>query len=174
VCLGKAPPGWLFPAAVALVLGGVIGFTVASARSPSIVLVAGAPTTLHLYRFEPNGPLPELGHGEMVVFDRLVIARITSEVNRLPAFPRPGRDCPSIGSIYQLAFDYSNGDRTTIEIGPPPCGMVTVHGRETVSADAVGSPLLNDVIGLLGPSQSDSGHPKTVGLLGSGLPKFKH
>jgi hypothetical protein len=150
VCLGKGHPSWLFPAGVALLLGGLIGFILGSARAPSSVLVPGMPTTLHLYRVDPNGSLPQPGNGEKVIFDQQVIARIAAELNRLPAFPRLGRDCNATQPMYQLDFDYSNGDSTTAEIRPSPCGMVTVHGEEAAQADAVGSPLLDDVMKLLG------------------------
>jgi len=115
------------------------------------VLVPGGPTTLHLYRFEPAGALPQPGNGETVIFDQGAISRIAAEVNRLPSFPKIGRQCAATLSTYLLSFDYSNGDKLTVDVRPSPCGMVTVRGEDTPRADAVNSALLDDVITQLKP-----------------------
>jgi len=52
---------------------------------------------------------------------------------------------------YLLSFDYSNGDKLTVDVRPSPCGMVTVLGDDTPRADAVDSALLNDVTTQLKP-----------------------
>jgi len=135
----------------ALVLGGIAGFLVGSSRAPNDVLVPGRPTTLHLYRFDATGTLPKPGNGETVIFDQRAISRIAAEVNRLPPFPKIGRQCVAILSTYLLSFDYSNGDKLTVDVRPSPCGMVTVLGDDTPRADAVDSALLNDVTTQLKP-----------------------
>ena len=135
----------------ALVLGAIVGFLLGSSRTPNDVLVAGRPTTLHLYRFEPAGALPQPGNGETVIFDQGAISRIAAEVNRLPTFPRIGRQCEATLSTYLLSFDYSNGDKLTVNVRPSPCGMVTVLGDDTPRADAVDSALLTDVATQLKP-----------------------
>jgi len=129
----------------ALVLGGIVGFLLGSSRTPNDVLVAGRPTTLHLYRFDAAGALPQPGNGETVIFDQSVISRIAAEVNRVPAFPKIGRHCDATLSTYLLSFDYSNGDKVTVDVRPSPCGMVTVLGEDTPRGDAIDSALLNDV-----------------------------
>jgi len=134
-----------------LVVGGVIGFLLGSTRAPSEVLVPGKPTTLHLYRFDPVGSLPKPGNGEVVIFDQHAISRIAAEVNRLPSFPRIGQQCDAGLSTYWLSFDYSNGDKLTVEVRPSPCGMVTVRGEDTPRADALNSALLDDVSTVLKP-----------------------
>jgi len=134
-----------------LVVGGVIGFLLGSTRAPSEVLVPGKPTTLHLYRFDPVGSLPKPGNGEVVIFDQHAISRIAAEVNRLPSFPRIGQQCDAGLATYWLSFDYSNGDKLTVEVRPSPCGMVTVRGEDTPRADALNSALLDDVTALLKP-----------------------
>ena len=135
----------------ALVLGAIVGFLLGSSRTPNDVLVPGRPTTLHLYRFEPAGALPQPGNGETVIFDQGAISRIAAEVNRLPSFPRIGRQCDPTLSTYLLSFDYSNGDKLTVDVRPSPCGMVTVLGDDAPRGDAVDSPLLDDVITQLKP-----------------------
>jgi len=138
--LARNQSKWLVLTTISLVLGGVIGFAVGWSRVPSAVLVPGNPTTLHLYLFDPQSTSPET-----VIFDQQSISRIATEVNRLPSFPKFGRDCTAKLSTYELTFDYKNGDQLTVDIRPPPCGMVTVRGEETAVADALGSPLLDDV-----------------------------
>ena len=140
-------------AAATLALGGLIGFLVGSSRIPSEVLVPGRPTTLHLYRFDPAGVLPVPGNGETVIFDEGAISRIAAEVNRLPSFPKIGRQCAATLSTYLLSFDYSNGDKLTVEVRPSPCGKVTVRGEDTPRADAVNSALVDDVTTQLKPHQ---------------------
>jgi hypothetical protein len=135
----------------ALTLGGLIGFVVGSSRATSNVLVPGTPTTLHLYRFDPPGVLPKPGNGETVIFDQHAISRIAAEVNRLPSFPKIGQQCDARLSTYLISFDYSNGDKLTVEVRPAPCGMVTVRGEDTPRADALDSALLEDVTTLLKP-----------------------
>ena len=135
----------------ALVVGGAIGFLLGSTRTPSEVLVPGKPTTLHLYRFDPAGSLPKPGNGEIVIFDQGAISRIAAEVNRLPSFPRIGQQCDARLATYLLSFDYSNGDKLTVEVRPSPCGMVTIRGEDTPRADALDSALLNDVTTRLRP-----------------------
>jgi hypothetical protein len=135
----------------ALTLGGLIGFVVGSSRATSNVLVPGTPTTLHLYRFDPPGVLPKPGNGETVIFDQHAISRIAAEVNRLPSFPKIGQQCDARLSTYLISFDYSNGDKLTVEVRPAPCGMVTVRGEDTPRADALNSALLEDVTTLLKP-----------------------
>ena len=143
-------------AVATLALGGLIGFLLGSSRAPSDVLVPGKPTTLHLYRFDPAGVLPKPGNGETVIFDQQSISRIAAEVNRLPSFPKIGQQCDARLSTYLISFDYSNGDKLTVEVRPSPCGMVTVRGEDTPKADALNSALLDDVTTLLRP-QSISG-----------------
>ena len=133
----------------ALTLGGLIGFVVGSSRATSNVLVPGTPTTLHLYRLEPAGVLPKPGNGEVVIFDQHAISRIAAEVNRLPSFPKIGQQCDARLSTYLISFDYSNGDKLTVEVRPSPCGMVTLRGEGTPRADALNSALLDDVTRLL-------------------------
>ena len=137
----------------ALVLGAIVGFLLGSSRTPNDVLVPGLPTTLHLYRFEPVGALPQPGNGETVIFDQGAISRIAAEVNRLPSFPRIGRKCDPTLSTYLLSFDYSNGDKVTVDVRPSPCGMVTVLGDDTPRGDATDSALLDDVTTQLKPRQ---------------------
>jgi hypothetical protein len=96
-------------AAATLVLGGIGGFLLGSSRTPNDVLVPGRPTTLHLYRFDPVGSLPKPGNGETVIFDQRAISRFAAEVNRLPSFPKIGRQCDPTLSTYLLSFDYSTG-----------------------------------------------------------------
>jgi len=115
------------------------------------VLVPGRPTTLHLYRFDPAAGLPKPGNGEVVIFDQGAISRIATEVNRLPSFPRIGHPCDARLATYWLSFDYSNGDKLTVEVRPSPCGMVTIRGEDTPRADALDSALLNDVTTRLRP-----------------------
>lgn len=134
-----------------LVLGGMLGFFLGSSRIPQDVLVPGRPTTLHLYRFDPAGVLPQPGNGETVIFDQHAISRIADEVNRLPAFPTVGRPCDAALSTYWLSFDYSNGDKLTVEVRPSPCGMVTLRGEDAPRANALNSALLADVTTLLKP-----------------------
>ena len=137
----------------ALVLGGIVGFLLGSSRTSNDVLVPGRPTTLHLYRFDPAGSLPKPGSGETVIFDQGAISGIAAEVNRLPSFPRIGRQCDATLSTFLLSFDYSNGDKLTVKVRPSPCGMVTVIGDDTPRADAVDSALLDDVMTQLKPHQ---------------------
>ncbi len=134
-----------------LVLGAMIGFVIGSSRVPSAQLVPGRPTTLHIYRFDPAGTLPKPGNGEKVIFDEQSISRIAAELNRLPRFPKVGQRCDANLSTYELSFDYSNGDKLTVDIRQSPCGMVTVRGEDTPRADALNSQLLNDVTTLLKP-----------------------
>ena len=138
-------------AVATLALGGMIGFLLGSSRIPSDVLVPGRPTTLHLYRFDAAGVLPKPGNGETVIFDEHVISRIAAEVNRLPSFPKIGQQCDARLSTYELSFDYSNGEKLTVEVRPSPCGMVRVRGEDPPRADAVNSALLDDVMTLLKP-----------------------
>ena len=142
--LARNQSRWLVLTTISLVLGGIIGFALGWSRVPSAVLVPGNPTTLHLYLFDPQSTSPET-----VIFDRQSISRMATEVNRLPPFPKFGRDCTAKLSTYELTFDYKNGDQLTVDIRPSPCGMVTVRGEETAVADAFGSPLLDDVTRLL-------------------------
>jgi hypothetical protein len=135
----------------ALVVGGIAGFLVGSSRTPNDVLVPGRPTTLHLYRFDSAGALPNPGSGETVIFDQGAISRIAAELNRLPPFPKIGQPCDASLPTYYLSFDYSNGDHLTVEVRPSPCAMVTVRGEDIPRADAVNSALLNDVTTLLKP-----------------------
>jgi hypothetical protein len=86
-----------------------------------------------------------------LIFDQRVISRIAAEVNRLPSFPKIGRQCDARLWTYLLSFDYSNGDKLTVEVRPSPCGMVTVRGEGTPRADAASSALLDDVTTLLKP-----------------------
>jgi len=84
--------------------------------------------------------------------DVLVPGRPTTlHLNRLPPFPKIGRQCVAILSTYLLSFDYSNGDKLTVDVRPSPCGMVTVLGDDTPRAEAVDSALLNDVTTQLKP-----------------------
>lgn len=53
------------------------------------------------------------------------------------------------GSYLVLSFSYDNGDDETVLVRPAPCGMVSKHGDEIVIADALGSNLYQDLIGLL-------------------------
>jgi hypothetical protein len=138
-------------AVATLGLGGMLGYFLGSSRIPADVLVPGGPTTLHLYRFDPAGGLPKPGNGETVIFDQHAISRIADEVNRLPSFPTIGRPCDAGLSTYSLSFDYSNGDKLTVEVRPSPCGMVTLRGEDAPRADALNSALLNDVTTLLKP-----------------------
>jgi len=140
-------------ALAALVLGGIGAFLLGSSRTPNDALVPGRPTTLHLYRFDPAGVLPKPGNGETVIFDQGAISRIAAEVNRLPSFPRIGRQCDPTLSTYLLSFDYSNGDKVSVDVRLSPCGMVTVLGDDTPRGDATDSALLDDVTTLLKPRQ---------------------
>jgi hypothetical protein len=106
---------------------------------------------MHLYRFDPAGVLPKPGDGETVIFDQPAISRIAAEVNRLPSFPKIGRQCDARLWTYWLSFDYSNGDKLTVEVRRSPCGIVRVRGEDTPRADAVNSALLDDVTTLLKP-----------------------
>lgn len=138
-------------AVATLALGGMLGYFLASSRIPADVLVPGRPSTLHLYRFDPTGGLPKPGNGETVIFDQAAISRIADEVNRLPSYPTIGRPCDAGLSTYWLSFDYSNGDKLTVEVRPSPCGMVTLRGEDTPRADALNSGLLDEVTTLLKP-----------------------
>jgi len=138
-------------AVATLALGGMIGFLLGSSRIPSDLVVPGRPTTLHLYRFDAAGVLPKPGNGETVIFDQQAISRIAAEVNRLPSFPKIGRQCDARLWTYLLSFDYSNGDKLTVEVRPSPCGLVTLRGEDTPRADGINSALLDDVMTLLKP-----------------------
>lgn len=135
--------------AVALVAGVAIGFAGRSSLGlPSDVVVDGHPSTLHVYRFEPAGALPQPGQGEVVIFDQASISYVVAELNRLPAFPKAGRRCNDSGSFFQLTFDYDNGD-AEVNVRPAPCGMVTKHAGQRVVADALDSPLYRELAALL-------------------------
>jgi hypothetical protein len=84
--------------ALALTVGAVIGFAGRSWLAlPSDVVVDGHPSTLHVYRWDPVGPQPELGRGEAVIFKQATISMVVAELNRLPAFPKSGRSCDKSG-----------------------------------------------------------------------------
>ena len=136
--------------AVALALGAVIGFAGRSWLTvPSDVVVDGHPSTLHVYRWDPGGALPEPGRGEAVIFKQATIAQVVAELNGLPAFPKNGRSCDRSGPYVALSFSYDNGDTESVSVYPAPCGLVTKHGAERVVADALGSTLYQDLEGLL-------------------------
>jgi hypothetical protein len=136
--------------AVALALGAVIGFAGRSWLTvPSDVVVDGHPSTLHVYRWDPGGTLPQPGRGEAVIFKQATISQVVAELNRLPAFPKSGRSCDKDGPYVALSFSYDNGDTESVSVYPAPCGMVTKHGAERVVADALGSTLYHDLEGLL-------------------------
>ncbi len=136
--------------AVALALGAVIGFAGRSWLTvPSDVVVDGHPSTLHVYRWDPGGTLPEPGRGEAVIFKQATIAQVVAELNGLPAFPKNGRSCDRSGPYVALSFSYDNGDTESVSVYPAPCGLVTKHGAERVVADALGSTLYQDLEGLL-------------------------
>jgi hypothetical protein len=136
--------------ALALTVGAVIGFAGRSGLAfPSEVVVDGHPSTLHVYRWDPGGALPQPGRGEAVIFRQATISQVAAELNRLPAFPKSGRSCDRSGSYFALSFSYDNGDTETVNVRPAPCGMVTKHGDEIVAADAVGSNLYQDLVGML-------------------------
>ena len=136
--------------ALALAVGAVIGFAGRSWLAlPSDVVVDGHPSTLHVFRFDPAGALPEPGRGEAVIFKQATISKVVAELNHLPAFPKSGRPCDKGGSYLALGFSYDNGDTEGVNVYPAPCGMVTKHGDETVVADALGSNLYQDLTGLL-------------------------
>ena len=105
-------------AVAALLLGGIVGFFLGSSRTPNDVLVPGRPTTLHLYRFDPAGSLPKPGSGETVIFDQGAISRIAAEVNRLPSFPRIGRQCDPTLSPRGDATDSALFDDVTTLLKP--------------------------------------------------------
>ena len=105
-------------ALAALVLGGIGAFLLGSSRTPKDALVPGRPTTLHLYRFDPVGVLPKPGDGETVIFDQGAISRIAAEVNRLPSFPRIGRQCDPTLSPRGDATDSALLDDVTTLLKP--------------------------------------------------------
>jgi len=147
-----AEPAALVLLLAGLALAGIIGFLIGSSRVPSAVLVPGRPTTLHVYRFDPAGSLPQPGNGERVIFDQSAIASVATELNRLPPFPRFGRHCDVSLPTYQLSFDYNNGDQLTVEVRPSPCGMVTgLGGDDTTRGDALNSPLFDQLATFLKP-----------------------
>jgi hypothetical protein len=136
--------------AVALAVGVVIGLAGRSwLAHPSDVVVDGHPSTLHVYRVDPAGALPQPGRGEVVIFKPTTIARVVSELNNLPAFPRSGRPCDKSGMYFAVSFSYDNGDSETVNVRPAPCGMVSKHGNDEVIGDALGSTLYQDLAGLL-------------------------
>ena len=140
---------WLVPA-LALVIGAAIGVAARSwLAPPTFVVVDGKPSILHVYRWEPEGPLPQPGRGEVVIFKQETISKVAAELNHLPAFPKSGRSCHMNGSYLALSFSYDNGDDETVHVRPAPCGMVSKLGDEIVIADALGSNLYQDLIGLL-------------------------
>ncbi len=151
--LGGEPPsrlGRLLLPVAALAIGAVIGFAARSwLASPSVVVIDGKPSTLHVFRFDPAGALPEPGRGEAVIFKQATISKVVAELNHLPAFPRSGRPCDRGGQYLALTFSYDNGDAQTVNVRPAPCGMVSKHGDERVVADALGSNLYQDLTGLL-------------------------
>lgn len=135
---------------VALAVGGLIGFAGRSWLNPSSpVVVDERPSTLHVYRWDPSGPLPQPGQGEAVIFKQETISKVVAELNHLPAFPKNGRSCDMGGSYLALSFDYNNGDSESVNVRPAPCGMVSKHGDEMAVADALGSNLYQDLTGLL-------------------------
>jgi hypothetical protein len=135
---------------LALAIGTLLGFAARSwVAIPSPVVVDGHPTTLHIYRVDPVGALSQPGHGEAVIFKQATIARLVTELNRLPASAARGRACDKGAVFVTLSFSYDNGDTETVNVHPAPCGLVTIHGDETVVADALGSNLYQDVIDLL-------------------------
>jgi hypothetical protein len=135
---------------LALVIGAVIGFAGRSLlASPSNVVVDGHPSTLHIFRVDPGGTLPQPGQGEAVIFNQTTIARVVTELNSLPAFPKGGRPCDKGGVYLAISFSYDNGDTETVNVRPAPCGTVTKHGDETALADALGSTLSEDLAALL-------------------------
>ena len=149
---GLAPPPAVFLLLAGLGLGGIVGFLIGSSRTPPAVLVPGHPTTLHVYRFDSVGALPEPGNGERVIFDQSTITRVAAELNRLPPFPKFGRHCDVVLPRYPLTFDYNNGDQLTVEVRPSPCGMVTVLGEYAPrAADALDSPLFDEITTFLKP-----------------------
>ena len=135
---------------VALAVGGLIGFAGRSwLNPPGTVVVDGRPSTLHIFRWDPGGPLPQPGQGEAVIFRQATISKVVAELNHLPAFPKSGRSCDVGGSYLALSFSYDNGDSEGVNVRPAPCGMVSKHGDEIVVADALGSNLYQDLAGLL-------------------------
>jgi hypothetical protein len=151
--LGAEPPsrlGRLVLLVVALAVGALIGFEGRSwLAPPSPVVVDGRPSTLHIYRWDPGGPLRLPGQGAAVIFKQETISKVVAELNHLPAFPKTGRSCDPGGSYLGLRFSYDSGDSENVNVRPAPCGMVSIHGDETVVADALGSNLYQDLIGLL-------------------------
>jgi hypothetical protein len=151
--LGAEPPSRLSRLVllvVALAVGGLIGFAGRSwLNPPNPVVVDGRPSTLHIYRWDPDGLLPQPGQGAAVIFKQETISRVVAELNHLPAFPKNGRSCDMGGSYLGLSFSYNNGDSESVSVRPAPCGMVSKHGDEIVVADALGSNLYQDLTGLL-------------------------
>jgi hypothetical protein len=147
---GPSGPRRLLVPALALAAGVVIGFAGRSWLAvPSDVVVDGHPSTLHVFRVDPAGTLPEPGRGEAVIFKQTTIARVVAELNNLPPFSKSGRPCDKSGVYFAVSFSYDNGDSETVNVRPPPCGMVTKHGDDQVIADALGSTLYQDLAGLL-------------------------
>jgi hypothetical protein len=135
---------------LAVAIGALLGFAARSwIANPSPVVVDGHPTTLHVYRVDPVGALPQPGHGETVIFKQSTISHLVIELNHLPALAARGRACDKRPVFITLSFSYDNGDTETVNVHPAPCGLVTIHGNETVAADALGSNLYQDVIDLL-------------------------
>ena len=146
---GSSGPRRLLVPAVALAVGVVIGLAGRSWLAlPSDVMVDGHPSTLHVYRVDPAGALPEPGRGEAVIFKQTTIARVVSELNNLPAFPGSGRRCDKSGMYFEVSLSYDNGDSETVNVRPAPCGMVSKHGEDQGIADALGSTLYQDLAGL--------------------------
>jgi hypothetical protein len=135
---------------LALAIGAAIGFAGRSQLAPSReVVVDGRPSTLHVYRFDPAGALPQPGRGEAVIFTPATISKVAADLNALPAFPKAGRSCDKGGPFVALTFSYDNGDSETVNVRPAPCGMVSKHGDEQVVGDALSSTLFQDLTPLL-------------------------
>ena len=125
---GKVP----IPLLLGLVLVGMAaaatsGYALGSARQPGpVALILGKPDAVTIARYGPNTP-GSLGASRnpdrvMTITDTKEVAKLASDANSLPPFPKGGFACPnSDGSYYQVRFAFKNGDLRTLFVDRTGC-----------------------------------------------------
>lgn len=112
---------------VGIAVAVISGYALGSARQPGpVALIPGEPDAVTIARYGPNTS-ESLGASRipervMTVTDAKEVAKLASDANSLPAFPKGGFSCPnSDGSYYQVRFAFATGDRRTLFVERNGC-----------------------------------------------------
>jgi hypothetical protein len=92
-------------------------------KSPTTILVLGAPNAAAIGRYGPTAGHPPLeAEQQVTITDPGTVSKLVADANSLPMVPLGTVSCPADdGSYYQLRFVYGDGDRRTLHVGRQGC-----------------------------------------------------